>query len=81
VSNERRLQVDQLIEYLSIIKNYVKKHPNYLFLTTMCQSRKLDMEDIILYILEPDFMSFQTMDGRDFSTLTSVIAAISTKVI
>ncbi|EYT96371.1 hypothetical protein FDP51_05710 [Enterococcus mundtii] len=81
VSNERRLQVDDLIEYLSIIKKYVKAHSNYLFLTTMCQSRELDMEDITLYILEPDFMSFQTLDGKDFSTLTSVIAAISTKAI
>ena len=39
------------------------------------------MEDIILYVLEPDFMSFQTKDGRDFDNLTSVIAAISTGVI
>ena len=81
VSNERRLQSEQIIEYLSIIKNYVKKHSNYLFLTTMCQSQKLDMEDIVLYILEPDFMAFQTLDGKEFSTLTAVVAAISTKVI
>ncbi|MFK4757273.1 hypothetical protein WKI11_12195 [Enterococcus avium] len=81
VANERRLQTDQLIDYLSIIKKYVEKHSDYLFLTTMCQSRELDMEDIILYVLEPDFMSFQTKDGRDFDSLTSVIAAISTSVI
>lgn len=81
LGNERRLSVDQLIEYLYIIKKYVELHPNNLYLTTMCQSRKLDMEDIILYVLEPDFMSFQTENGRDFGTLTAVIAAISTGVI
>ncbi|MBO0445567.1 hypothetical protein JZO78_04355 [Enterococcus ureilyticus] len=81
LGNERRLSVDQLIEYLEIIKKYVEAHPNEIYLTTMCQSRELDMEDIILYVLEPDFMSFQTKDGRDFETLTAVIAAISTGAI
>ena len=36
VANERRLQTNQLIEYLSIIKKYVEKNSDYLFLTTMC---------------------------------------------
>lgn len=80
VGNERRLQKEQLVEYLKIIKDYVKENPKKLYLTTMCQSEELDMENILLNVLDPDFMSFQTED-KDFDSLTIVIAAITTGVI
>lgn len=80
VGNERGIQKDQLIEYISILKDYIEAHPNSLYLNTMCQSQRLNMDDIVLDVLEPDFMAFQT-ESRDFDTLTAVIAAISTGVI
>ncbi|HHK2085233.1 TPA: hypothetical protein ACQK7H_001092 [Enterococcus faecalis] len=80
VGNERRLQKEQLVEYLKLIKDYVKENPKKLYLTTMCQSEELDMENILLNVLDPDFMSFQTED-KDFDSLTIVIAAITTGVI
>lgn len=81
VGNERSLDSNQLLGYLEILKKYVETGSTDLYLTSLCQSRKIDMDDIVLYVLDPDFMCFQTLTGRDFPTLTTIIVAITTKVI
>lgn len=72
--------VEGLTESLMIINNYVKSNSSALYLTTMCQSKKLDLNNIELYIADPDFMAFQTID-KDFDELRSVTVAITTGVI
>ncbi|MFC7054408.1 hypothetical protein ACFQOY_13735 [Enterococcus alcedinis] len=79
--NERRLDTNQLISFLEILKNYIQQKPGNFYLTTLCQSRKIDLEDLVLYVLEPDFMSFQTKSGIKYSSLTDMVIAISTGVI
>ncbi len=77
----RGIATSQLMEYLQILKRYISSKKVSLYLTTLCQSHKIDKRELVLFIYEPDFMSFQFIRGRKFKTLTDVIAAISTGVI
>lgn len=80
-NSRNRLVPEELMNYLKIIGEYIEKNNQEIFLTTMCQSRKINMEDIALWIFEPEFMSFQTRGGAKFITLTSLVLAIQTKAI
>lgn len=81
-TNSRRgLVASELVGYLKILKNYVESSNKELYLTTLCQSHKIDPNDLILFIYEPDFMGFQFILGRRFKTLTDVVIAIQTKAI
>lgn len=79
--NKRNLNSDQLISYLKTIKKYVEENPETLYLTTMCQSSDINLDNIVLSILEPDFMSFQTKNFKSYDSLFTVVSAISTKAI
>lgn len=79
--NERRVAPDIILGYLKTVKEYVEKKPKKFYLTTLCQSQELDIENILLYILDPDFMMFQTKEGLAFDSLRSMVIAISTKAI
>lgn len=79
--NQRGLSTDQLFSFLETIRDYFKDNPNQYYLTTLCQSQEIDLSNIVLYVLEPDFMSFQTLKGKTFESLTAIVAAITTKAI
>ncbi|MGO3196050.1 hypothetical protein [Vagococcus salmoninarum] len=78
--SERGLSSVLLFEYLEEIDKFVKNTDTELYLTTMCQAEEIK-SDLVLLILEPDFMSFQLRNGRKFARLADVIAAIVSKAI
>lgn len=80
-NSRSRIVPAELMNYLKIISEYIEESNQEIFLTTMCQSRKINMKDIALWIFEPEFMSFQTREGAKFITLTSLVLAIQTKAI
>lgn len=77
----RGIASSQLIEYLQILKEYIFSKKVSLYLTTLCQSHEIDIDKLVLFIYEPDFMSFQFIRGRKFKSLTGVVAAISRNAI
>lgn len=79
--NQRRQNADQLKSFLETIRDYIEKKPGQFYLTSLCQSQDIDLDDIVLYVLEPDFMSFQTRSGIVYSSLAKMVAAISTGAI
>lgn len=80
-NNLRGLNVEQLIGYLKDIKGYIEDNPESLYIDTLCQSKEIDKNKLILYIPEPDFIGFLTSSNIKFSTLTDVAIAISTRKI
>lgn len=80
-NSRSRLVPDELMGYLKIISDYIAKSGKEIFLTTMCQSQRINLEDIKLWIFEPEFMSFQTRNGDEFTSLTNFVIAIQTKLI
>lgn len=80
-NSRSRLVPDELMGYLKTISDYMAKSDKEIFLTTMCQSQRINLEDITLWIFEPEFMSFQTRNGDEFTSLTNFVIAIQTKSI
>lgn len=77
----RGITTSQLMEYLEILKEYIFLKKERLYITVLCQSHKINTSKLVLFIYEPDFMSFQFIRGKRFKTLTDIIAAISTGAI
>lgn len=74
----------QLLEFIEIIQEYVRKSQKEIYLMTMCQSQAItDNNSIILYIYDPSFMSFRLASGNNMilKNLNVLITAISTKAI
>lgn len=78
-SGRRGLAATQLLEYIEILKSYIEKSKKDLYITTLCQSHKIDLDDLVLYIYEPDFMGFQFIRGKKFKNLSGLISAITRK--
>lgn len=80
-SNPIEVNADQMQEFLKILERYITSDSRELYLTTLCQSIDINMDDLKLFIYEPSFMAFQFIRGRKFKSLSDVVAAISTKAI
>lgn len=77
VNNKRGLSIQQLLGYLNALKGYVEKNPEVLLIDTLCQSEEIQLDNLFLYIPEPDFMGFLTVTGSTFSTLSDLAVAIA----
>lgn len=79
----RGLVKDQLFEYLDILGNYIKRKPNSLYINTLCQTHRIDMDKLVLYIYDPDFPSFilSSNPDREFESLSTLVSMISTNAI
>lgn len=80
-NNLREINIEQLQGYLKDLKGYVEENPKNLYINTLCQSKGIDKNNLILYIPEPDFIGFSTSSNTNFSSLTNVAIAISTRKI
>ncbi len=79
VNNKRGLSVQQLLGYLNALSGYVEKNPKILLIDTLCQSEEIQLDNLFLYIPEPDFMGFLTVTGNTFSTLSDLAVAIASE--
>lgn len=79
--SRRNIAPDILEGYLSELKKYVDKNDVKLLITTLCHSTTIDLNDLTVYIYEPDEMGFQFVNGRKFERLTDIVIAINTKAI
>ncbi len=75
----RRISSAQLMEFLKILNEYITSKDVDLYITTLCQSKEINIEKLTLFIYEPDFMSFHFVRGQRFKTLSEVAIAITTK--
>lgn len=79
VNNKRGLSVQQLLGYLNALSDYVEKNPESILIDTLCQSEEIQLDNLFLYIPEPDFMGFLTVAGSTFSTLSDLAVAIASE--
>lgn len=79
----RGLVKEQLFEFIGMLDKYVSDNPDSLYINTMCQTHRIDMEKIVLYIYDPDFPSFilASNPDREFGSLSILASVISTKAI
>lgn len=79
VSNERSLSIQQLLEHLKALKEYIENNSDNLLIGTLCQSKEIELNNLLLYIPEPDFMEFVTKGGSVFPSLSDLVVAISSE--
>lgn len=79
--NLKRTSADQLVNFLKILEQFIEKKHTEIYLVTMCQSQVIDENNIVLYVLDPEFLSFLTKDERKYNSLTKVAVAISSKML
>ncbi|MGM0175431.1 hypothetical protein [Enterococcus sp. DIV0800] len=79
--SRRNIAPDILESYLFDLKKFVDENDVKLLITTLCHSTTIDLEDLTVYIYEPDEMGFQFVNGRKFERLTDIVIAINTKAI
>lgn len=79
----RDLAQAQLVEFIGIVKNYIEHKKTKIYLMTMCQSHDINENDLILFVYEPRFISFELAEGQktNFKNLETMVAAISRNVI
>lgn len=79
--NSRQTSTDQLIKFLKILASFVESTPTEIYLVTMCQAQIIDEKNIMLYVLDPEFLSFLTKDRKKYSSLTKIAVAISSHML
>lgn len=79
VSNKRALSIQQLLEHLKALKGYIKNNSGNLLIGTLCQSKEIQLDNLLLYIPEPDFMKFVTKTGSEFPSLSDLAVAIASE--
>lgn len=74
---------EQLLDYIEMLETYIQEKNKSIYINTMCQTHKIDINKIILYVYDPDFPSFSLVSNpdREFENLSSLAAAIVTKAI
>mgnify|MGYP004701528425 CR=1 FL=1 len=78
-SSTHKIIPEQLIEFLKILKKFIDASDTDIYLTTMCQSQHLNLNQLELFVLDYDFLSFQTNNGKNvYNDLARIAAAIST---
>ncbi|MFL2095551.1 hypothetical protein [Marinilactibacillus psychrotolerans] len=76
-----RINSSELFDHLNILKEYIERNPNTIYLVTLCQSQKINLNKIQLYIWKSNFMSFYTEKRQKFHDLRSLTLSITTKYI
>jgi hypothetical protein len=79
----RGLSKEQLFEYVEMLGKYIRTNPDSLYINTMCQTHKIDIENLALYVYDPDFPSFilASNTNREFRSLSVLASMISTNAI
>lgn len=54
----RGVTKEQLFGYIDVLGEYIRTNPDSLYISTLCQTHKIDIENIALYVYDPDFPSF-----------------------
>lgn len=79
--SSRQTSTDQLVKFLKILAVFVESTPTEIYLVTMCQAQVIDEKNIVLYILDPEFLAFLTKDEKKYSSLTKIAVAISSRML
>ena len=74
-----RINASELFDQLTILKRYIEKNPNRLYLITLCQSQKIELDKIQLYIWRSNFLSFLTKNRQKFRDLRELTLSIVTR--
>lgn len=77
--SDTRVNASDLSDYLNILKDYVDKNPKGLYLVTLCQSQKIDLDNLQLFIWQSSFMCFYTKNRVKLHDLRNLVLSIITK--